>query len=178
MDKLRIDQTLMNCVINGTIEGMEMTEIVPEAVGVSRFHSATRDISIIVGLHGKSNGNMTLNMSERTAVFLAGKLLGIELSELDEDAIDAVCEIGNIVAGRFKELLLGTHYEFNAISLPAMIFGGNYNMYHLKNIMTVSVTYEIAEVSIVNIKDKFFTSSISLLGIPGKKNITHSSGTN
>jgi CheY-specific phosphatase CheX len=164
---LSIDPTLADCVICGTRDGLSMTGLEPEAVGVSRFTQASRELSVIVGLHGRKNGNMTLNLSERTAKFIAGRLIGVEISELDEDAVDAVCEVGNIVAGRYKELLQATQWQFEAISLPAMVFGANYSLYHLKNIVTVAVTFEIKEVSVVHMQDKFFTSSISLLGTSG-----------
>jgi len=162
---LKINTELMDCVIQATVEGLQMTGIVPEAVGASQFSTGSKELSVLVGLHGNRNGNMTMNLSERTAVFLAGKLFADEgMSELTEDAIDGVCELGNMVAGRMKELLGKTDYAFKAISLPAIVFGANYNLYHLKNIETVSVTFEISEVSIVNVKDKFFTTSISLMG--------------
>ncbi|MFH1998710.1 MAG: hypothetical protein ABIK28_03470, partial [Planctomycetota bacterium] len=64
---------------------------------------------------------------------------------------------------RMKEHLVDTEFGFDAISLPALIFGANYNLYHLKNIVTVSVTFEINEVSIVHMNDKFFTTSIALM---------------
>lgn len=168
MKGLKINETLVNCVIQGTVEGLQMAEIEPDAVGVSRFENTSRGLSVIVGLHGEANGNMTINLSEKTAVFLANRLLGEEIDELNEDIIDAICEIGNMLAGRLKELLSNSEFEFNAISLPALIFGGAYNLYHLKNITTVSVTFEINEVSIVNVQDKFFSTSISLLKQSGQ----------
>lgn len=168
MQKLKINPTLMNCVIEGTVGGLSMTGIVPDAVGVSRFTTASKELSVIVGLHGSRNGNMMMNLSERTAMFLAGKLLSTEISEMSEETIDAVCEIGNMVAGQFHNLLHGTPWHFDNISLPAFIFGANYSLYHLKNIITVAVTFEIHEVSVVHMKDKFFTSSIALLGSGGQ----------
>ena len=167
MEGLKINETLMNCVIKGTSEGISMTGLEPDAVGVSRFVTSPRDLSVIVGLHGKCNGNMTFNLSNNTAMFFASQLLGEEVKELDEDTIDAICEIGNMIAGRFKELLMGTDYEFAAISLPALVFGANYNLYHLKNIVSVSVVFELEEVSVVNLNDKFFTTSVSLLAESG-----------
>jgi len=160
---LKIDEILMNCVINSTLEGISMTGIEPDAIGVSQYSTAARNLTVLVGLHGQRDGNMTLNMSEHTARFLAGKLFAEEMEELTEDAIDGVCEIGNMVSGRMKEHLMDTEYAFEAISLPALIFGANYNLYHLKNIITVSVTFEINEVSIVHMNDKFFTCSITLM---------------
>ncbi len=165
---LKINEVLAGSVIAGTVEGLQMAEIAPEAVGISRFDSVHRDLSVIVGVHGSCNGNITMNISEHTAVFVAGRLLGEPLEQLDEDAIDAICEIGNMVAGRFKEILSKTEFAFQSISLPALVFGGNYNLYHLKNITTVSVTFEIKEVSIVHVRDKFFSTSIALLGQSGQ----------
>jgi len=162
-EKLEINPILMSCVIEGTVGGLSMTGITPRAVGVSRFSSSGKELSVIVGLHGQRNGNMTLNLSERTAAFLAGQMLGSEPGEMDEETIDAVCELGNMVAGQFHNRLHGTPFHFDGISLPAFIYGANYNLYHMKNLITVSVTFEIEEVSVVHMKDKFFTSTISLL---------------
>ncbi len=165
--KLKINSALMECVIDGTLEGLSMTGLKPDAVGASRFQTSSKALSVIVGLHGQRNGNMTMNFSERTATFMASKLLGEEIRDFNEDAIDAVCEIGNMVAGRFKEILVGSDWQFDAISLPALVFGANYNLYHLKNITTVAITFEIHEVSVVHMNDKFFTTSIALLGGSG-----------
>jgi CheY-specific phosphatase CheX len=162
--RLKINSVLMNTVIEGTIGGLAMSGIVPDAVGVNRFTTASRELSVLVGLHGKRNGNMTLNLSERTAMFLASNLLGMDINEMNEDTIDAICEIGNMVAGKFHTLLHHTPYRFDGISLPALIFGANYNLYHLKNIVTVAVTFEIKEVSVVHMRDKFFTTSLALIG--------------
>ena len=83
---------------------------------------------------------------------------------MNEDTVDAACELGNMVAGQFHTRLSGTAYHFDGISLPAFVYGANYNIYHLKNITTVSVTFEIKEVSVVHIRDKFFTSTLSWIG--------------
>lgn len=162
--RLKINPTLSHCVIEGTLGGLSMTGIKPDAVGISRFHTASKELSVIVGLHGKRNGNMTLNVSEHTAKFLASKLLGQQMTEMNEETIDAMCEIGNMVAGQFHNLLHGTTWHFDGISLPAFIFGANYHLYHTKNITTVAVTFEITEISVVHMADKFFTCSISLIG--------------
>lgn len=161
--ELKLNPVLMDCVIKATRGGLEMTGIVPDAVGVSRFTNSSRELSVLVGLHGNRNGNMTISLSEHTAMFLASKMFGEDYTELDEDVIDAICEIGNMVAGQMKELLNEGDYHFDTISLPALIFGANYNLYHLKNITTVSVTFEINEISIVRVRDKFFTTTLAMM---------------
>ena len=166
--RLNINETLLDCVIQGTEAGFSMTGIMPDAVGASQFNTGAKDVSVIVGLHGRCNGNMTLNLSENTACFLAGRLAGEDYAEMNEDTVDAICEIGNMVAGRFKDELMGTDFQFEAISLPALILGAKYDLYHLKNITTASVTFEIKEISVVRIHDRFFSSTISLLGQSGR----------
>ncbi len=139
-----------------------MTGIEPDAVGVSRFGNTSKKLSIILGLHGKLNGHITLNMSEYTAKFLAGRFLGMEMAAFDEDVIDAICELGNIVGGMMKTILINTEFEFEDLSLPALIIGSSYNVYHLKNINAVSVTFEINEISVVHMADKFFTATMAM----------------
>jgi CheY-specific phosphatase CheX len=161
---LKIDEKLLECVVRGTKEGLSMTQLDPDAIGVSRFNAWSRDLSVIVGLHGgKESGNVMINLSERTGLFLASRLMGEELKEFNEDAVDALCELGNMVAGRLKELLKGTDYVFEAISLPALIIGANYSLYHLKNINSLAVTFELKEMPVFRVNDKFFTTSIALL---------------
>lgn len=164
LSQLNLDPLLVNCVIEGTIGGLAMTGIKPKAVGVSRFSTASRELSVLVGLHGKRNGNMTLNLTDSTTKFLASRLIGGQMNELNDDVVDAICEIGNMVAGKFHTMLNRTNYHFDSISLPALIFGANYNVYYLKNISTVSVTFEIEELPVLHVKDKFFTSSLAVLG--------------
>lgn len=163
MAGLTIDETLLQSVIRGTIEGLSMTGIEPDPVGASKFLSATREISVIVSLYGKRNGSMTLNLSRQTALFLASKLLGEDQAELTEDTFDGISELGNIIAGRYKDLLLGTDFEITGISLPALIMGANYDLYHARGITTASVEFEIREIPMVHMRDKFFTSSVSLM---------------
>lgn len=163
MSSLKINETLLDGVIRGTTAGLEMTEISPEPVGASRFFSASRDVSIIVSLIGERNGTMTLNLSRTGAAFLAGRLLGEDQSELTDDALDGICEIGNMIAGNIKAVLHDTEFTFSAISCPALIMGANYNLYHYRGIITASVEFEIEEIPMVKIDDRFFSASISLM---------------
>ena len=167
---IQIDNVLLDCVERGTIEGMSMTGIVPVPVGASRYAAAGREFSVLVSLYGDQNGTMTLNLSKFTACFLASKMLGEDKppDDITEDHLDAICEIGNIVAGRFKDILSKTQYHFQAISLPALVAGANFSFYHYRGLMTVSVEFEVKEISMAHVHDRVFSASISLMGTTGK----------
>lgn len=164
MRKLDVDPTLVGCLVDGTYKGLRMTGVEPDVVGISKFSNAKGELTVIVGLHGKRSGYVTMNLSKGTAIYLASRIIGEELTTLDDDTIDAICEIGNMVAGQIHNHLSGTQFQSTGISLPALIFGANYNFYHAKNLTSLSVQFEIREVSIVNMDDKFFTTSLAILG--------------
>ena len=41
--------------------------------------------------------------------------------------------------------------------------GGNYNLYHYKGFTTVSVTFEIEEIPMSRMEDRYFTITVSLM---------------
>jgi CheY-specific phosphatase CheX len=160
---LTINTSLLQSVITGTHQGLEMAAIVPEPVGASRINQTRREISVMVGLVGQSNGTLTINMSKRAMLFLAGKLLFEEQEEIDEENVDAICEVGNMVAGCTKEALVGTEYELTNISVPSLIFGANYDVHFTRGIDSCTVEFELPDLPFAFYSDRIFTVTVSLL---------------
>lgn len=161
--QLSIDQTLLECVIEGTKTGLQMAGVDPPPVGASRFYSTTRDISVLVGLCGGSNGTMTLNISEKGMLYLTSKLLFEEQTEPNEENFDAICEVGNMIGGCIKEALAGKGYDVENISVPSLILGANYNVFYTRGIETVSVEFELEDIPVTFQRDRFFSATVSLL---------------
>lgn len=162
MAKLNIDGKLLEATIDGTLQGLEMTGMQPSPVGATRFFSTRQPIAIMVGLVGKASGNVTLNVSERAMLKLAGALLGDEPSTPNEDTFDGIMEIGNIIAGGIKEKLLGSDYEIERISVPSLVLGASYEVHYARGIEIVSVEFELEEIPLVYHRDRFFSSTVSL----------------
>jgi len=160
---LAVDQALVTAVIQGTNAGLQMAGVEPTAVGASRLGHSNRKIGVMVGLVGLNNGTILVNMSERAMLFLAGKMLFEDQSELNEDNIDAICEIGNMIAGCTKEALDGSDYEISNISVPSMILGAAYDIHYTRGIDTVSVEFEVSEMPFSHYQDRFISVTISLL---------------
>ncbi len=160
---LEIDPVLLDAVITGTKQGLEMTGLCPPPVGASRFFSTSRPISVMVGLVGRTNGTCAVSLTERGMLHIAGKLMGEECKTMDADSIDAIGEIGNMIAGRVKELLTGTEYEMQNISVPSVIIGQSYGVHYARGMHTISVDFELEEMSISDLRERFFTTSLSLL---------------
>ncbi|MFN7954419.1 MAG: chemotaxis protein CheX [bacterium] len=161
--KLQVDEALLDAVLHGTERGLEMTGVQPPAVGASNLFSADRSLAVMVGLVGRDSGTLTLNVSERAMLVLAGKLLGDDQHEINDDSIDAIMEIGNMIAGCAKDRLLEHGYEVQAISVPSLIFGASYDVYYARGIRTVSVQFELPAMPVAFHRDRIFSTTLSLL---------------
>jgi chemotaxis protein CheX len=77
-------------------------------------------ISGLIGLSGKAHGMVVINLSTEVALKAASALLMEEMTEINDDVIDAVGELANIIAGQAKTDL----EQFDlSVSLPNVIIG-------------------------------------------------------
>ncbi|MCB9916605.1 MAG: chemotaxis protein CheX [Planctomycetes bacterium] len=160
---LSIQHSLLQAVIAGTNQGLEMAAVAPTSVGASRLTQTRREISVMVGLVGDSNGTLTVNMSQRAMLYLASKLLFEEQESISEENVDAICEVGNMIAGCTKEALQDTDYRLTNISVPSLIFGANYNVHFTRGIDSCTVEFELPDMPYAFYDDRIFTTTISLL---------------
>ena len=160
---LHLDHELLNAIIDGTSMGVQMTGKAPKAVGATKFYTMPTEISVIVGLVGQSNGSVTLNMTQNCMLHLASALLCEEKTEVDEEAYDAIMEIGNMVAGSIKDILADSEFKLTHISVPSLILGSSYNVYYTRGISNVSVVFELDDIPVSMQNDRFFTATVSLL---------------
>ncbi len=163
LSSLTITPSLLRALLSGTQAGLEMTGMAPEPVGASSVAQSRRAISVMIGLVGDSNGTVTINMSERAMLFLAGRLLFEDQEEIDEDNVDAICEIGNMIAGCVKEALTDSEHRVENISVPSLIFGANYDVHYTRGIDTCTVEFSLSEMPNAFFDDRIFTVTISLL---------------
>ncbi|MDR0719594.1 MAG: chemotaxis protein CheX [Treponema sp.] len=84
------------------------------------------DISAIIGLTGEARGAVVISMKEGLAVKITDILSGTRHTALDDEAVDAVGEIVNIIAGNVKKNL---EESFRLIiSLPTIVQGTGYEV--------------------------------------------------
>ena len=68
------------------------------------LHS-TRDVTGIIGLNGKADGNVVVSLDREVALSLTQAMLGQRPESIDENVVDAVGETVNIVVGQAKAQL-------------------------------------------------------------------------
>jgi chemotaxis protein CheX len=79
------------------------------------------DISAIIGLTGEARGAVVISMKKGLALKVTDILTGTRHTTLDDEAVDAVGEIVNIIAGNVKKNLEETFRLI--ISLPTIVQG-------------------------------------------------------
>jgi chemotaxis protein CheX len=84
-----------------------------------------QDISAVIGLSGNIRGAVVVSMKKDFAIKLTDTLVGMPHTDLDDDAVDAIGEIVNIIAGNIKSEVAGG--EKIVISLPTVIKGSDHS---------------------------------------------------
>ena len=85
-------------------------------------------ITAVVGFGGLLSGACVFRSGRSAALEIAGRLTGMEFSEIDDTVKDAIGEVCNMLAGAWK----GRVPDLSAncgLSIPAVITGSNYNIH-------------------------------------------------
>ena len=85
-------------------------------------------ITAVVGFGGLLSGACVFRSSSSAALEIAGRLTGMEFSEIDDTVKDAIGEVCNMLAGAWK----GSVPDLSAncgLSIPAVITGSNYHIH-------------------------------------------------
>lgn len=84
----------------------------------------SQQVTVIAGVNGDVAGTVMYSMSLATACNVAGVMIGTEVDELDEMALSAVSELGNMITGG-ATALVSEHGLAVDITPPSIIRGAN-----------------------------------------------------
>lgn len=82
-------------------------------------------ITSMVGFAGKYNGLLCLHVPLNLAMLFTSSMLGMEVTEIDDDVNDALGEIANMLGGSFKHHLSKDGHEVR-LSTPSVVSGKEY----------------------------------------------------
>jgi chemotaxis protein CheX len=112
------------CEIFATMVGVEdIQHVIKEAEATSHFKNS---VTAMVGLAGTCNGIVCLHTSQTLALSLTAQMLGMDISEVNDDVDDALGEIANMVGGSFKHHLSNNGDDIK-LSTPSVVTGTDYS---------------------------------------------------
>ena len=91
------------------------------STGEKKFY----EVVVSIGFTGDIKGNIILGLSENSAKAIASKMMmGMPVNALDEMAVSAIGELGNMLAGSIAMGLEKLGYKIN-ITPPSVVYGKN-----------------------------------------------------
>ncbi len=93
----------------------------------------TYDISAMVGITGSGSGGVVLSFPEDVACKIVSRMLGEEITELNQDVYDGLGELVNIITGNAKRGLVRYGYHDLALSLPNVVVGKHRTVWRTKD---------------------------------------------
>ncbi|MGL4594508.1 MAG: chemotaxis protein CheX [Thermoguttaceae bacterium] len=139
---MSIDIDYINPVIGGLEEvfsTMLNCKVERVGLGLMENNQALHPVSGIIGVGGRGVGTIVLSMSETVALRAASVMLMTELSEIDDEVMDAVGELTNMVGGRAKVQL--ERFQLS-MSLPNVLCGTNCRLHFPQNAHPISIPFK------------------------------------
>jgi chemotaxis protein CheX len=107
--------------IFATMVGIELPAS-QTTVTVTNF---TDCVTAMIGFAGSYHGVISINAPQQLAMDFAAQMLGMEVTECDDDVRDALGEIANMVGGSFKHHFVKDGHEVR-LSTPSVMSGEAY----------------------------------------------------
>ncbi|AWW25571.1 response regulator [Acetobacterium carbinolicum] len=112
-------------------------EVVVEKVEDHPMTTNSSGISVAIGIIGRHDGRLIMDMSEDTALSMTRKILQDEGQQIDE-AINFLSEFTNVIAGNACSLLNGLNRSFGLRVSPPTVFRGKDITISIGDIMSES----------------------------------------
>jgi chemotaxis protein CheX len=102
--------------------------------------ASTGDVSGIVGMTGEAEGSICLTFSQECILFVVSRMLGENLTEINEDVKDAVGELTNMISGDSRRRLQELGHVFQG-AIPSVISGKGHEVRHVTKGPILSIPF-------------------------------------
>lgn len=101
-------------------------------------------LTAMVGLAGTYNGLVSVHIPWPLAISFTSLMLGMEVTEIDDDVNDAMGEIANMLAGSFKQHLSKGGSDIQ-LSTPSVVNGADYVVSSGNNLENITLKFATDE---------------------------------
>jgi chemotaxis protein CheX len=101
-------------------------------------------LTAMVGLAGTYNGLVSVHLPWQLAISFTSLMLGMEVTEIDDDVNDAMGEIANMIAGSFKQHLSKGGSDVQ-LSTPSVVNGSDYMVSSGSNLENITLKFATDE---------------------------------
>lgn len=171
--KFQIDETLINAMIDSAENGFSLGGKKLECVAIGKsLPTGFGEVSGIIGIAGKVNGSILVNMSKPVALRIASAMLMEEFTTFNDDVLDSIGEVANVIGGRLKSSLANSGYPLENITLPSVIIGQNYFISHAKGMLVYHTAFHVQGSDLPMAPDRLVHVAMTLM----TRNLTRTAG--
>ncbi len=139
-----MDTTLINPFLNSVLNvlsTMAKLKATPGKMSLKKGQVALGNVTGLIGMVGnKVKGTFAITFSDEVVLEIAKRMLGEELTKIDDTVIDLVGELTNMVTGGAKRILSEDDHKFN-MALPSVISGENHVIIHNSKVPIIMVPF-------------------------------------
>jgi len=121
-----------------TMVMLDVTDEPPLTEPVKCFHET---LTSMVGLAGSYSGILAVHAPKSLALRITSNMLGMEVSEIDEDVNDAMGEIANMIGGDVKHIFSPKGADIN-LSIPTVIYGSDYVLESMSSAESLVIPFD------------------------------------
>ncbi|WP_462324915.1 chemotaxis protein CheX [Desulfoplanes sp.] len=122
---------------------MAQVQATPGKPFTKKAGPATGDISGIIGMsnsNGLGKGSMSLTFTSSSALGIVGKMVGENVTELNQDVVDAVGEITNMVCGQGRKGM-ADHGVVYSGAIPSVVTGPGHTIKHVSTASVLAIPF-------------------------------------
>ncbi len=127
---------LINPFITSTtnvLSTMAQLDLKPGSAALKKDNVAQGDITGLIGMTGdKIRGSFSISFTKEAIFDITQRMLGDEVTTIDETVTDMTGELTNMATGGAKKLLAEKGYNFE-MSTPVVVAGDNHEVIHKSN---------------------------------------------
>jgi len=131
-------------ITKGVFSTMVMMDVVDEyplTEPVTSFHET---LTSMVGLAGSHSGILAIHCPKALALRITTNMLGMEVTEIDDDVNDALGEIANMIGGDVKHIFSPKGADIN-LSIPTVIYGSDYVLESMSSAESMVIPFDCGE---------------------------------
>jgi chemotaxis protein CheX len=127
--------------ILNVLRTMAMLEAKPGAPEVKKDDIAKGDVTGLIGMASeKAKGTLAITFTEPVIIEITRRMLGEEVTGIDETVADMVGEITNMVTGGAKRILSEKGYHFD-MAIPSVVAGKGHSIRHKSKGPVINVPF-------------------------------------
>jgi chemotaxis protein CheX len=131
-------------ITKGVFSTMVMMDVVDQFPLIEPVTSFHETLSAMVGLAGSHSGVLAIHCPKELAIRITSSMLGMEVTEVDEDVNDALGEIANMIGGDVKHIFSPKGGDLN-LSTPTVIYGSDYILENMSSADSLVIPFDCGE---------------------------------